>query len=163
MPVVGAPLSLGSEIIDRDIKGQLTGSPSSYFMTYLRSLSAQVSSAPIAMLNPVSLVSQNAAIVTTRAHTVESAGLYLVSYYARITTVAGVASSLTVTLGWMESGIALSQAFAAMVGNVVTDVQNGVILVRADAATDITFEAAYASNPANAMNFRIDVIVWRVY
>lgn len=104
-------------------------------------------------------IGQAAAIVTTAVLTVIGAGLYRISYYMRKTAADGVASSLTFTYGWVESGVPLTEAAAALVTDTTAAQQSGSKLVRADANTDITFSVAYASNTPGAMQFRIDVAV----
>jgi hypothetical protein len=91
-----------------------------------------------------------------------SAGLYQVSWYARITTAAGVSSSLTVSIGWVEHGVALGFSGPALTGNTVTSVQTGTVLVQIDANSAITYSTIYASNPAGVMRYALTVSVTRV-
>jgi len=105
---------------------------------------------------------QNAAIATTPLLTTTAAGLYRVTWYLRITQAAGVSSSVTVTIAWTESAVALSYSGAAVTGNTTTTTQSDTKLIRADGATPITYATAYASNPASVMTYRLDLIVERV-
>ena len=119
-----------------------------------------LSSTPTVFSARVGLVAQNASIGTTNIPLPAiSAGQYIVSYYARITTPAGVSSSLTVNLGWTESSIPLLFSGAAMTGNTITTVQSGSQMIIADGNTPITYSTTYASNAANAMQYRLTVIV----
>lgn len=87
-----------------------------------------------------------------------SAGLWRVSYYARITQAAGTSSSLTVTLGWIDGGISLTSAGAAITGNTTSTTQSGTITVRVDNAGPITFSTTYASVGAPSMSYRISIV-----
>lgn len=86
-------------------------------------------------------------------------GYYRVSYSARITTAASTSSSLTVTVGWTENSIALSQAGSAMTGNATTTQQNGTLVVLADNASPITYLTTYASSGGTAMQYRLTMII----
>lgn len=102
---------------------------------------------------------QSAAVVTTSAFLTKARGRYRVSYYLRKTLADGVASSLTVTVGWTEGGVAQSQTFAALVLDSVLAEQDRVITLRVDAQVDITVAIAYASTTPNRMTYVYDVTV----
>lgn len=102
----------------------------------------------------------NAAIATTPFTLGSiSAGLYRIDWYTRVTTAAGVSSSLTVTLGWTETAVALTSSGPAMTGNTTATNQSGSVLIRSDASAPITYATTYASNAATAMYYRIDFVV----
>lgn len=108
------------------------------------------------LLKAVNLTGQNASISTTAIPTDALApGLYAVTTYARITTAAGVASSLTATLGWTESAQALTFSGSAMTGNTVLTVQSFSFMMAIDQATPITYATTYSSNPASAMRYTL--------
>jgi hypothetical protein len=88
-----------------------------------------------------------------------SAGLYRVSWFVRITQAATVSSSLTVTIAHTDGGVNVSQAGAAVGGNTITTLQSGIVMVRADAATAITFAVAYTSAGATPMLYTITVAI----
>ena len=114
------------------------------------------------VIGSVTKTGQGAALSTTAIPITGSvdAGLYRVSYYARITTAAGVSSSLTVTIGWTRSAVSLSQAGAAMTGNTTATQQNGTLFVRADANASITYSTTYADGGgATSMQYELDVVV----
>ena len=90
------------------------------------------------------------------------AGLYRVSYYARITQAASVSSSLTVTIAWTESAIALTLSGAAMTGNTTTTVQSGSAVIRIDAPGPVSYSTTYASAGGTPMKYRLDVTLERV-
>jgi LDH2 family malate/lactate/ureidoglycolate dehydrogenase len=104
-------------------------------------------------------LAQAAALVTTGLYTTRAAGLYRISWYLRKTVADGVSSSLTVTLGWTESALALTEAAPALATDTVTAQQSGSKLVYADESTDLTIAVAYASNTPGAMKWRLDASV----
>lgn len=85
-------------------------------------------------------------------------GLYRISYYARITQAATTSSSLTITIGWTDGAIALTQAGAAITGNTTSDVQFGTVVLRSDANGPVTYSTAYSSTGATAMQYRLSVV-----
>lgn len=105
------------------------------------------------------LTAQNTSLTTTTALTVPETGIYRLSYTARITQAATVSSSLQLTLSWTDTGVACSQAGAAMTGNTTTTQQSGQIVVYADAATAITYSTAYVSAGATSMAYALAVVV----
>jgi hypothetical protein len=155
-----APINAQTPIAE-DAKGNPLGYISRYFRQWLLAITTQLQSF-VPTYPSLSLTGQAASLVTTTAYATTAAGLYRVSYYVRITQAATVNSSLTVTLGWLESTVALSQAFAAVTGNTIATIQSGSILVRADAESDLTVSTVYASAGATPMQYRIDVSVERV-
>lgn len=113
----------------------------------------------VQLLTTKSLSGQAAAIGATPVPLpVLSAGMYRIAYYARITTPASVSSSLTVTIGWTEGGVALTLAGPALTGNVATSVQSGEIVVRIDRASAITYATTYATSGTD-MQYSLDICV----
>jgi len=86
-------------------------------------------------------------------------GLYRVSWNVRITQAATTSSSLTVTIAATDGGVAVLQVGPALTGNTITTVQSGTFLVRADAATPITYAVAYASVGATVMRYTISFAI----
>lgn len=151
---------IASPLVDPPTK---RGSPEFYMTAnwyqWLLSLIARIQRAA-QLLTTVTLTSQAAAITTTPFSLgVLSAGLYRVSWYARITQAATVNSSLTVTIGWTESGTSQSQSGAAMVGNTTTTGQSGSVLVQSDAVAPITYATTYVSAGATPMKYRLQFAV----
>jgi len=125
-------------------------------------LSGDVDTAP-ARLRTETLTGQTASIGTTAIPVGSlAAGLYRVSWYARITRAATTSSSLTVTIGWVESGITLVSSGAALTGNTTGTVQSGSLLLRIDAGTPITYSTTYASSGGVTMEYRLDLVVEQV-
>jgi hypothetical protein len=155
-----APINAQTPIAE-DAKGNPLGYISRYFRQWLLAITTQIQSF-VPTHASLSLTTQAASLVTRTAYATTAAGLYRVSYYVRITRAATTSSSLTVTLGWLESAVALTQAFAAITGNTIGTVQSGSILVRADTLSALTVATAYASVGGTTMQYRIDVTVEQV-
>lgn len=94
-----------------------------------------------------------AAVVTTTLFNVLSAGMYRVSYTLAKTVADGVSSSLTVTIGWTDNGVAKTHVFAALTTDTVTAVDAGSWTLHADANSLITYAIAYASNTPATMKY----------
>ena len=128
------------------------------WLEWLAHLAATLDKAP-QRLSSVSLTAQAASIASTALKTGLTAGLYRVSYYARITTAAGTSSSLTVTFGWTDGAVTPSQSGAAITGNTTTTIQSGTLLIRVDANTAVNYSTTYASTPASAMQHSLDLFL----
>ncbi len=133
-----------------------------WLLWLMDSLVKAVQAAP-QILTTVALAAQSATIGATAIPLGSlTAGVYRVSYYARITTPDGMASSLTVNLSWVESGVALSVSGAAITGDATSSVQSGSALVIGDAAAAISYGTTYSSNTPAKMKYRLTVVVERV-
>ncbi len=117
--------------------------------------SPQIISSP-----PVHLTGQTATIPQTPLTLPGiTAGFYRLSVYQQILTAAGVNSSLTTTIGWTNHGIPQTKSLPAMTGNTVFTNDSLTWFVHLDNSSPITYGAVYASNPASAMVFELDVLV----
>jgi hypothetical protein len=118
----------------------------------------------------VNLTAQSAAIATTTLYAVPAsgAGQYTLQWNAKVTTAAGVSSTLgALTIAYTDpDGVVQTITCAAQsktgtiettdAGNSTTTVLLGLpILINAKASTNITYAFAYASNAANAMNYNL--------
>ncbi|HEV8262936.1 MAG TPA: hypothetical protein VGQ19_19545 [Burkholderiales bacterium] len=152
MPQVLSPIPLATPIIEKD------GSISAFFRLRWQELIDSFLRTPTA--SAVSKLSpQSASIATTAAFTTRVAGYYRVSYYMRKTQADGVSSSLTFTWGWTETGVALPESAAALTTDTTSAQQSGSKTVYADAASDLTYAVAYASNTPGQMKYRLEVRV----
>jgi hypothetical protein len=132
------------------------------WLNYFSRLPATLYAIP-SRINVVSLVSQNASIgATSFSPGVLAAGLYRVSYYARVTYAATVSSGLIVTFGWTDGGIACALASADMTGNTTATNQSGTSIIRIDKATAITYATTYVYVGVNPMEYRLDVVLEKV-
>lgn len=105
----------------------------------------------------VNLTAQNASIATTSLVASANAGVYRVSYYLRVTTAAGVSSSIQVIFTSTDGTVTITQSNAAATGNTTATVQSGSFILRADAASPISYETIYGSVPAAAMEYSLDI------
>ena len=158
MAITRAALNPGEAIAE-----QKTLTPSFKFLVFMRGIREDLDLAPSGF-NPVEHTAQSASIATTSLPTDGdlSAGLYRVTYYARITTAAGVSSSLTVNFGWTDGAISQTHSGAAMTGNSNTTWQTDSILIYVDAATPISYSTTYASDAAGAMQYQLFVTLERM-
>lgn len=117
-----------------------------------------VNAAP-SQIGTVTLDAQAAAIVTEPIPLPLSLpeGLYRLTYYLR-KTVVGSTSTLTVTLGWTDGGVACTQTFAALTTNTTSATQTNSVTVRSDAGAAFTYALAYGST-GTAMQYAFDLRV----
>lgn len=114
-------------------------------------------------LNTVELSAQAASITATDfSGGTLAAGLYLATYYARITQAATVSSSLEVAFGWTDGAVLQSFVGDAITGNTTATSQSGTVLLRTDAGEDVTYETTYASVGATEMEYSLDVVLLKV-
>jgi hypothetical protein len=85
-------------------------------------------------------------------------GVWRISYTQRVRTPGTVSSSLTTTISWTAGGVAQTFVGAVMNGNTTTTYQQQTLVIRVDAATAISYDVAYASAGATAMEFDFDVV-----
>lgn len=132
------------------------------WVNWFTTLQQDVSQAP-ARLKTVSLAGQTAAIGATSVPLgALSAGLYRVSYLARITTAASTASSLTVTLGFTNGGSTCTLSGVPMTANTTTTVQSDTVLVSIDTSTPLTYSTAYSSTGATVMAYSLWLVAEKV-
>jgi hypothetical protein len=114
--------------------------------------------AAVRNIGSVSLEAQASSSASTEIQTPTlSAGLYQVSYAARITQAATSSSSLTVTILWTDGGVACSQAGVALTGNTTSTQQSGFLLLQADAGSTVRYSTTYASSGATPMQYQLAV------
>jgi hypothetical protein len=148
------PLPLGDPIATR------TGLCGDTWSRLFAEMVKIIDQTPNQIVDPPSVTAQSAAIATTTlAPAQQIAGLYRVTWYARITTAAGVASSLTVTVGFSDHGQAMTFSGAAIAGNTVTSAQSESVMFYSDEFTAITYSTAYVSNPASAMEYQLFIVL----
>lgn len=127
------------------------------FAAWLRTLTARVQTSGFSPLSaPTRLTGQHAAIVPSTLLAL-AAGRYRINWRVRVTTAAGVSSSLQVVITTTENGVTCTQSSVAYTGNQIDEPQSGVFIVRADPSTPITYETVYASNAAGAMVYELEV------
>ncbi len=105
----------------------------------------------------ISLTAQAAAIAPVVFVGVPVSSLYRISAYVRVTTPASVSSSVQVTVGWTDGGVAQSTSTAALTGNLTTTQASLSLLVNADAGSSLTYSVAYSS-VGTAMVYALSVV-----
>jgi len=154
---IGQPAPLSSAVVNR-ATGMLSGVWQEWFLRIPQTLDSIPN-----IVNVTDLTSQGASITATDfSLAVLPAGLYRASYLARITTAAGVSSSLTVALAWTDGGVAKSLTGAAITGNTTATYQSGSVPIMVDAGTDVTYATTYASNAAGAMKYGLALFLERI-
>lgn len=106
----------------------------------------------------IEIADENEAVVTSLAWLALADGEYRVSWRLRKIVADGVSSSLTVTIGWLDGGVAISQAFPALTTDTVVAQSSGSLVLHADGASQITYAIAYASNTPNKMHFNAAIL-----
>lgn len=110
-------------------------------------------------LGSVSLTAQNADIAATPVPMPDlTAGRYRISYYTRITTVAGTSSELIITIGWTDIAQAMTSAGATLNGNLVTTFEQRTLFLDVAANASITYAVAYTSDPVTVMKFKLQIV-----
>lgn len=141
------------------IRGQGDGRISGPWINWLTlGLVARVQAqAPVA--GSLSLTGQAASLGVTPV-VVSATGLYLVSFYVRVTVADGVSSSINVSIQTTDGGVSVTKTpLAAQTGNTTGSTLSWSGLLRADAGTPISVSAAYVSGGGGpAMQFSIDVV-----
>jgi hypothetical protein len=105
-------------------------------------------------------IGRTAALVTTSIYTTLATGKYRVSWYLRKTRPDGAASSVTVTLGWIDlDSQALTVSGAPLTLDAAAAVQTGMQIVRCLSASDITVAVAYSSTTPGQMRYDLEMTV----
>lgn len=152
------PLPTNAPLLELGLDGKASEYLSSEWYQWLFAQASRVQQAPPVLGTPTRLTAQGAAIgVTSLTLPALNGGIYRVSWTARITQAATVSSSLTVSIGYTETALSLTQAGAAITGNTTTTVQSGVAIFQADPSAPITFSTAFASVGATPMLYRLSI------
>lgn len=91
-----------------------------------------------------------------------AAGVYRLTYYVRVTSPDGVASSIEVDFSFTDHGQVMTFPGAAVTGDTVTSAGTGSIMFYADGNAPITYSTIYASNTPNAMVYELIVILEQI-
>jgi hypothetical protein len=129
------------------------------FQRWLSGLSAQVDLRAARQGDVVRLQNQNASIAVTALPigTVVQ-GIWRISVTVRVTTAAGVASTIQGHLHWSEGGVTQQDNTTNLAGNLTTTREGKVFIIRTDDAQPISYSTTYTSNPANAMRYSLDIV-----
>lgn len=111
------------------------------------------------VLRSITLSGQSASIFPTPIPIgTITAGFYQVSVY-ELVTVSAPASSLTVTIGWTDAGLACTRVVPALVNGLAGANTSLVFPIHCDNDSPITYQVAYASTPAGLMVYALGVLV----
>jgi len=91
-----------------------------------------------------------------------STGYFRVTVWVRITTPAGVSSSVTPFLQFTSKGVACTVTGAAVTSNAINLPASQTFLIHVQAPGPIQIGVTYASNPASAAVYEIACVVERV-
>jgi hypothetical protein len=140
-----------------------TGAATADWTRWLLALFGVVSSQPTVLGTRVNKTAQNASIGLTAFPTPAlTGGLVRVSWYLRITTVDPVSSSVSVTIGYTESGLALSVTTTPLTSNTLASVLTGTALLMTDQASSVTYRTTSVSNTPGTMKYRFAAVVEQV-
>ena len=129
---------------------------------YISSIS-NLAQAATGVVGELALTGQSATIASTSipASTLLD-GLYSVSYYTQVTTVATTSSSLTPIFTWTSLGVVQTNTIAAITGNLTTTYGHGTFPMYCDADTTVKYAMTYASNVAAEMKYFLYIVLVRV-
>lgn len=132
---------------------------------YFRDLDLAQAASQTVVVPPISLTLQSASIGATPIPTGALAqGLYVVHTFMRITTPGAVSSSLTVSIGFTNGGVACIAAplAPALTSNTTASVQSNTWPILIDNASPVTYSTVRASNPAGDMVYTLTVSLTQI-
>jgi len=169
---IPAASSMMAQEIDPTSGGDLqTGLVSSTWFEYFLQMQDRVQTGAYAVGGLFDTLTDQTAAIAATSLTIStptglttklSKGLYRVSTYVRITQAASTSSSLTVTLGWTDGTVACTSSGSAVTGNTTATTGSTDLMIRSDADASVTYETAYSSSGATAMQYRLDIVVAEV-
>jgi hypothetical protein len=171
-----SPIPITSAVITTEIdpisgRNLPTGLVSSPWFEYFLQMQDRVEKSPYAVGSLFDTLTDQTAAIAATSLTIStptglttklSKGLYRVLTYARITQAASTSSSLTVTMRWTDGTVACTLSGSAITGNTTATTGSLDLMIRSDADADITYETAYSSSGATAMQYRLDVVLEQV-
>ena len=149
-----APIPLKTQIVDQ------AGAITVFFRQRWEELRQQILG--VAARGIFSVAGKNAAIAGQVIYTVQTAGLYRVTFTARRTTADGVASTLTFTWHYTDGGTPVSPAEAVNGTDSTGSLYTASRLFPADANSNLTFDMAYTSNTPGQMVYKVSVTAEQV-
>lgn len=118
----------------------------------------RVQASPPVTVAPPAVSASGASIGATTLIAAANAGLYRVSWWLRITQAASVSSSVTVTLGTTDGGVACTLSGPALTANNVALPQGESRIIRADGAALISYSTTYVSVGTPAL-YDLEILV----
>jgi hypothetical protein len=127
---------------------------------WLSVIRALVGAAAQRLGNDIVLLDQAAAIPTTPWPLPPlTRGLYRVSAYGRVATAGSTSSSITVTIGWTERGVALTTSSPALTTNSLTATLLWSVPILIDGNTPITYAVDYKSTGGTQMRYDLGLAI----
>lgn len=109
---------------------------------------------------PVSLTAQTDSVALTPIPSGTLAqGLYRATFFMKVNVAAGVSSSITVSFAFTRNSQACTFQSSPFAGNTSDTVGTGTAMMYIDQATPISYSTLYASNPANAMEYELSILL----
>ncbi len=159
MSAIIAPPPLSTDVSEKG--GTITQNWADWItLSLVRRLQAAVStlSHPVDPGSTTTVDSSSASIgVTSFPLSTVNAGMYRVGWAARVTTAAGISSSLTVSVAYTRLGVSCVQTSAAMTSNATNQPASGSFILHADGGAPITWSTTYGSSGAPAMVYELDM------
>jgi len=132
---------------------------STRWYVYFRGQNQLVDQGPTRIGTPIELASQDTSIgVTPITSETLTAGLYRVTYYLRVTTPDGVASSVRVNLAWDDQGVSCTHNFTALTNDTVTLPASESFLLHLT-APPLTYTTTYSSNTPAKMKYSLTIVL----
>lgn len=146
MPLLPVPIPTTDAWVHKDL------TLSEIAIKYLTNQGDATTAGPRELGSGVTLTLQGASIGSTSIYSSAiPAGLYRISYYARITRAATTSSSLTIAFDWTDGGVGQTFTGAAITGNTTTTYQQASVTFRSDGNVPITYSTTYVSVGATSM------------
>lgn len=155
------PPAFEDPFVDKD--GRLSSESFNWFLINVLPRLNQTSAIYGGSTPPFERANQNASIAPESfALGSLSTAYYRVTVWMRITSPAGVNSSVTPFLQFTSGGVACTMTGQAMTSNAINQPASQSFLILVDAPGPIQIGTTYASNPAGAAVYEIAAVVERV-
>lgn len=153
MPMSLQPIPQGVAIVDQG------GAITEFFRLRWQSLIDGFQLVPTKVNDSTTAVAKTAALATTTAFTTVQNGRYRITVYLRKTVADGVASTLTLTIGWTDNGTPITKTFAALALDTASANDSQSYVVNADAVTNLTWAVGYTSTTPAKMTWNGYVLI----
>lgn len=135
------------------------------WIDYFTANAAAIDAAP-SRQNSITLTDQSASIAATDMSGGSlAAGLYLITWYVRISQASGGTSSLTVAFDWADRSTTITTSGAAVTGNAVNTFSSGsfgTVMIRVDANSPVRYATTYASTGVPVMKYDFISVLQRI-
>lgn len=160
MPVHDAIAEPRNHLIPPNKKDPKEGLCTDVWRKWLQSIVGEVQSSSV-VTDSVVVSNQQGAVESGLLAVVLNSGFYRVSVYVRVSSPASVSSSISVTLRWLDGGVACSYTPSAEIGNTTSAVNQYTWAGPVDAGTQITYDVNYAS-VGSFMQYNLRLVLEKV-